>query len=139
MGALLDAQALVAFLREEPAAHDVEVVLRRGAVAMTAPNLSETLDVLIRVDGYDESLLGSLIDPLGLDIVPMTAYHAWRAAALRSRHYAKDESEVSLADCALVAAATPADVVVTADRPVLRMADAEGVGTLALVDSTGKR
>jgi len=139
VGALLDAQALVAFFRDEPGAQDVEIVLRRGDATMTAPNLSETLDVLTRVDRYEEDLLRSLIEPLGVEIVPMTGYHAWRAASLRARHYVKDGSEVSLPDCVLVAVATAVDVVVTADRPVLRMAEAEGIATLALPDSSGQR
>jgi len=139
VGALLDAQAVVALLRDEPGAQEVENVLRRGEVAMTAPNLAETLDVLTRVDGYDEDLLRSLIEPLGVDVVPMTGFHAWRAASLRGRYYATDVSEVSLPDCVLVAVATPADVVVTADRAVLRMADSEGISALVLPDSSGER
>jgi PIN domain nuclease of toxin-antitoxin system len=139
VGTLLDAQALVALFRAEPGAHEVELVLRRGDVAMTAPNLAETLDVLARVDGYPEGLLRSLVEPLGIAVVPMTEQHAWRAAALRARHYARGDSELSLADCALVATATPADVIVTADRPVLRMAEAEGIATVALPDSGSMR
>lgn len=38
----------------------------------------------------------------------------------------------SLADCCLVAVATAADRVATADPAVLRMAEAEGIGTVAL-------
>lgn len=137
MGTLLDAQALVALVLDEPAAQDVELILRQGSVGMAAPNLAETLDVLSRVEGYPYDLLRSLLGPLAIVVVPMTEHHAWRAAALRTRHYARDESEVSLADCALVATATPADVIATADRPVLRMAEAEGIATVALPDSSG--
>lgn len=139
MGILLDAQALVALLRDEPAAADVESLLRRGDAAMTAPNLAETVDVLVRVDGYEPAVLHVLIDPLGIDVVPMSTSHAWRAAELRARYYARDTSEVSLPDCVLVAAATPADTVVTADAPVLDMARAEGIETLVLPDSRGQR
>ena len=44
----------------------------------------------------------------------------------------KKQSEVSLADCCLVAVATPADRIATADPAVLRMATAEGIGTVEL-------
>lgn len=137
MGTLLDAQALVALVLDEPAAIEVELLLRQGNVAMTAPNLAETIDVISRVEGYPEQRVRSLVEPLGLVVVPMTEQHAWRAASLRARHYARDDSEVSLADCALVAAATPADVIATADRPLLRMAEAEGIATFPLPDSQG--
>lgn len=135
MGALLDAQALVALFRDEPGASDVETVLRRGSVAMTAPNLAETLDVLARVDRYADELLKALVEPLGIGVIPMTEQHAWRAAQLRTRHYRRADSAVSLADCCLAATATPADVIVTADRSVLRMAEAEGIATIALPEA----
>jgi PIN domain nuclease of toxin-antitoxin system len=48
---LLDAFALIALLRDEPAADEVETILRRGEAAMSAVNLAEALDVLQRVDG----------------------------------------------------------------------------------------
>lgn len=139
MGLLLDAQALVALLRDEPAAAEVEGLLRRGEAAMTAPNLAETLDVLVRVDGYEPSVLHELIDPLGIGVIPMSTSHAWRAAELRARYYVRDTAEVSLPDCVLVATATRADTVATADAPVIDMARAEGIETVVLLDSRGRR
>jgi uncharacterized protein with PIN domain len=139
VGVLLDAQALVALLRDEPAAPDVDNLLRRGLAAMTAPNLAETLDALVRVDRYEPETLRALIDPLGIDVIPMASSHAWRAAELRARHYLRDSAEVSIPDCVLVAAATPGDTVATADGPVLDMAKAEGIATFVLPDSRGQR
>ena len=138
MGVLLDAQALVALFRDEPGAGEVESVLRRGDVSMTTPNLAETLDVLTRVDGCDEQFLASLIGSLSISVIPMAEPHAWIAARLRARHYHRARSDVSLADCVLVAVAAPTDVIATADRAVLRMAEAEGVATLPLPDSRGR-
>jgi hypothetical protein len=48
---LPDAFALLAPLGEEPAADNVEALLRRGDAAITAVNLAEALDVLQRVQG----------------------------------------------------------------------------------------
>lgn len=129
MGALLDAFALVALLRDEAGADDVEAIVARGAAAIPALNLAETIDTVMRADGIGEEELRGLLEPLGIAVLPLTEHIAWRAAALRSRHYRRRQSELSLADCALVATATQADVVVTGDRPVLRMATAEGVRT----------
>ena len=139
MGTVLDAQALVALALDEPAAREVELLLRRGDVAMAAANLAECLDVLTRVEGYDDDLVRSIVEPLAIVVVPMTEWHAWRAAALRRRHYEREKAAVSLADCTLVASATPADAIASADRAVLRMAEAEGVSTIPLPDSTGSR
>ncbi len=138
MGTLLDAQALVALLSDEPAATDVEALVRAGA-GMTAVNLAEAVAVLMRFGGITEDELRGLVQPLGLLVGPVSEPLAWRAAALRARHYRGKQSPVSLADCFLVAGATPTDRVATADRAVLRMAAAEGVPTVALPDSSGRR
>lgn len=127
MGTLLDAYALIALLREERAAAHVELILRRGDASITSLNLAESLDLLERIDGIGEATLRPLIEPLALPVVPVTEALAWRAAALRATHYRRRQSEVSLADCCLVGAATTADRIATADRAVLEMARREGV------------
>jgi uncharacterized protein with PIN domain len=139
VGTVLDAQALVALALDEPAASEVELLLRRGDVAMAAPNLAECLDVLKRVEGYDDDLVRSVVEPLAIVVMPMTEWHAWRAAALRKRHYERETAAVSLADCTLVASAKAGDAIASADRAVLRMAEAEGIATIPLPDSTGAR
>lgn len=73
-----------------------------------------------------------VVRSLPLAVIPLTEAHAWRAADLRARHYQRGGSAVSLADCCLVAVATAADRVATADLGVLRMAQAEGIGTVEL-------
>lgn len=56
----VDAFALIALLRDEPAAGEVEGLLRRGEAAVTAINLAEALDVLERVDGVPRARLDEL-------------------------------------------------------------------------------
>ncbi|HME03736.1 MAG TPA: hypothetical protein VKG38_11995, partial [Solirubrobacteraceae bacterium] len=54
------------------------------------------------------------------------------AADLRARRYHRTRSPVSLADCILLAATGASDELVTADRPLLRVAELENVRTRAL-------
>jgi PIN domain nuclease of toxin-antitoxin system len=132
VGTLLDAFALIAFLDDEPAASDVELLLARGDSAMSAVNLAEAAQRKLRRSSVTLSELHEVVGSLPLAVIPYSEGHAWRAAELRARHYHRSDSPVSLADCCLVAVATPADQVATADRAVLRMAAAEGVATVEL-------
>ena len=138
MGTLLDASALIAFLDDEPAAPEVAVVLGSRAAAIPALNLAEAVQRILRRSDATLGELRQLIESLDLPVLPLTDAHAWRAGELRARHYAKVANDVSLADCCLVAVATPADVIASTDANVLRMATAEGVATLPLPDSRGR-
>jgi PIN domain nuclease of toxin-antitoxin system len=132
VGTLLDAFALVAFLDDEPAAPDVERLLARGDAAMSAVNLAEAAQRKLRMSSVTLPELQEVVGSLPVAVIPYSEGHAWRAAALRSRHYNRRDSAVSLADCCLVAVATPADRIATADAAVLRMAEAEGISTVEL-------
>lgn len=132
MGTLLDAFALIAFLDDEPAASDVERLLARGDAAMSAVNLAEAAQKKLRLSSVTLPELQEVVGSLPVAVIPYSEGHAWRAAGLRARHYDRRESAVSLADCCLVAVATAADSVATADSAVLRMAKAEGIGTVEL-------
>jgi PIN domain nuclease of toxin-antitoxin system len=132
MGTLLDAFALVAFLGGEPAAPDVRDILRTGDAAISTVNLAEAGQHLIRHGDVSGDELRQLVGSIPLEVIPFTGAHAWRASELRARHYRRTDSEVSLADCCLVAVATAADRVATADAAVIRMAVAESIETLAL-------
>ena len=137
---LLDAYALVALLRAERAGADVRTLLRSGDCGMTASNLAEAADVLERVHGIGIGESRPRVEPLPLTVVDVDARLAWRAAELRARHYRRRSSEVSMADCVLVAAARPgSDAVATADRAVAVMSRAEGVHVTALPDRRGRR
>jgi PIN domain nuclease of toxin-antitoxin system len=132
VGTLLDAFALIALLRDERAADDVQRLVAAGDASMSVVNLAEVGQKVIRADALQPDELDHILDALPLTIVPFTRAHALRTAELRALHYDRRESAVSLADCCLVAVATPADRVATADPAVLRMARAEGFETIEL-------
>jgi PIN domain nuclease of toxin-antitoxin system len=140
---LLDAFALIALLRDEPAADEVETILRRGEAAMSAVNLAEALDVLQRVDGVDRARLDALTGPLigeSLALLAVDERTARDGADIRARRYHRTRAPLSLADCLLLAAARGAQAVVaTADRPLASAARAEEIEVAALPDSRGRR
>jgi len=140
---LLDAFALIALLRGEPAADEVETILRRGGAAMSAVNLAEALDVLQRRDGVDSARLEALTGPLvgdSLALIAVDERTARDGADVRARRYHRTRAPLSLADCLMLAAARRADAAVaTADRPLAGAARAEGVEVTALPDSRGRR
>lgn len=143
MTVLLDAFALIALLRDEPAADEVETILRRGEAAMSAVNLAEALDVLQRVDGIDRARLDTLTGPLireSLALLAVEERTACDGADIRARRYHRTRAPLSLADCLLLAAARGAQAVVaTADRPLASAARAEEIEVAALPDSRGRR
>lgn len=143
MTVLLDAFALIALLRDEPAADEVETILRRGEAAMSAVNLAEALDVLQRVDGIDRARLDTLTGPLireSLALLAVEERTARDGADIRARRYHRTRAPLSLADCLLLAAARGAQAVVaTADRPLASAARAEEIEVAALPDSRGRR
>lgn len=132
MGTVLDAFALVAFLEDERAADEVERLLVSRDASIPAVNLAEAGQRILRHGRVTASELQQLVGSLPLSVIPYTEPHAWRTAELRARYYERRRCEVSLADCCLVAVATPADRVATADPGVLRMAEAEGIATIPL-------
>ncbi len=130
MSVLLDAFALIALLADEPAAARVEALIRTGDATMTAVNLAEALDVLQRVEGIPRTRLEELTGPLvgeRIGLRDVDEQIARDAADIRARRYHRTRSPLSLADCILLAAAGSEDSIATADRPLLRAADAEGL------------
>lgn len=130
MSILLDAFALIALLAEEPAADEVEVLLRGGEAAITAVNLAEALDVLQRIQGISRERLQELTMPLvgeRMKLLPIDERIARDAADIRARRYHRTRAPVSLADCILLAATGDSDVLATADGPLIRVAKAENV------------
>jgi len=142
MAAVLDAFALLALALGEPASDRVEAAIQRGDGRMSAVNLAETADQLVRGRGHPQEavervlgdVVGELVEAVALDVAT-----AWRATELRARHYHGRRSPLSLADCAALALTldTEDGVLATADRPLLRAAEAEGAKVLALPDSSG--
>ena len=132
---LLDAYALIAFLIGGPAAAQVRAILRDGGAAVATANLAEVLDVSSRIHGVSigramdvlEPLLAGPLTPLDLNLAL-----ARRAAEIRANHYHRSARPISLADAVLIASATRADRIATADPDVLAVAAAEEVETLPL-------
>jgi PIN domain nuclease of toxin-antitoxin system len=127
---LLDAFALIALLADEPAADEVETLLRRGEAAITAVNLAEALDVLQRVGGIPRERLDALTIPLvgeRMTLVAIDERIARAAADIRARRYHRTRAPLSLADCILLAATGKSDALATADGPLIRVAEAENV------------
>lgn len=140
---LLDAYALVALVADEPAAGEVEDLLRVGDARVVVVNLAETIDVVQRVHGYDQGEVRVVLEPLLLDgtleAVVSTEVEAWLAADVRSRHYDKKGRAVSIADCFLLAHGLSGEVIATSDPPLADVARDEGVDVVALPDSGGTR
>jgi predicted nucleic acid-binding protein len=139
---LLDAYALIALLAGEPAAEEVELILRQGEGASTAVAVAETVDVVQRVRGVSEQDVRGPVELLlngPLQLAEVRAEHAMRAGTMRARHSRRRASPLSLADCILIACAGKGDGVATADGPLARVARSEGIEVRALPDSRGRR
>lgn len=141
---LLDAHALVALVAEEPAAAEVEDLLRAGEVRILAVNLVEAVDACGRVHGLEPDETRAAVEPLFLSSVlslrSSGASEAWLAADLRIRHYNRKHSPLSVADCLLLAhAVTEEEQIATADPHVAGCARLEGVAVAALPGSTSAR
>jgi predicted nucleic acid-binding protein len=137
---VLDAYALIAFLLEEPAAKEVERLIRRGTAAIPVVNLTEALDVTQRVHGVPATDLRTVVEPLlgvAVRVIPHGESNAWRAADIRLRYYDRRTNPLSLADCLLLASVEPPDELATADPAIAAVARAEGTRLLPLPDSAG--
>lgn len=139
---VLDAFALVALFLDEPAADEVESLLRTGTGAVSAVDLCEVVDQLGRGQGRDLEDLRMLLEPVIIDslgVLETSEEIAWRAAAVRRRHYRRRGSELSLADCVALASASSGDRLATADPPLARAARAEAIEVVALPASDARR
>jgi predicted nucleic acid-binding protein len=140
---LLDAYALVALVADEPAAGEVEDLLRAGDARAVVINLAESIDVAQRVHGYDQSDVRGVLEPLviggALEPIASDDEVAWAAADLRGRYYDRRTRALSLADCFLLAHALAGEEIATSDPPLAEVAREEGVVVVALPGSDGKR
>ena len=139
---ILDAYAVVAFLRGEPAAEDVEVLLRRDpGASLTVLGVAEVLDRLIRLGDVEEEEAVLDLAQLSLaDPEPLGASVATAAGMLRARRYHRTKCAVSLADCvAAEAARSSGTAVATSDPHLLEVCAAEGIAIEVLPDNQGHR
>jgi PIN domain nuclease of toxin-antitoxin system len=136
---LLDAYAVIAYLRGEPhAGAEVRSLLSDGAI--TAVNAAEVLDHLVRVQGAGEAEAALDVAQLGLQIIDVDEEIATRAGLFRARHYHRTDRAVSLADCVAAAAALidpRLDALATSDPHLLDLLQAEGGGVQPLPDRRG--
>lgn len=137
---VLDAYAVVAFLRAEPAATQVAGLLTRGSCTTTATGLAEVIDRLVRLDGADEDDVAADLAELGLlDAIPVDGALALDAGRLRARHHHWIRRAVSLADCVLAAAARLlGEPLATSDPHLLDLCHDEGIAVAVLPASDGQ-
>ena len=135
MSTVLDAYALIALRLDEPAAEDVERILRSGDAAITSVNYGEALDRLVRARGLPEPRVRAVFEALldtSLRRIDVGFLVVETAVRLRAKHYHRERRPLSLADCICVASAGSDGAVATADEAMLAMAEAEGIRTVPL-------
>jgi predicted nucleic acid-binding protein len=139
---VLDTYAVLALLKDEPAAAEVQRLIETdGAPMLTALGVAEVLDYLVRLAGAEEEEAALDLAQLGLaSPMAVTPELAARSGLLRARHYHRRDRALSLADCVVAETARDLDVrVVTADPALLETCSAEGIAVVALLDSRGVR
>jgi PIN domain nuclease of toxin-antitoxin system len=98
---VLDAYAVISFLRGETAVGEVATLLR-GPTLLPAVKQAEVIDQLVRTyhraaDDVEADL--ALLCHAGMDVATLDATTATLAGRLRARHYHREHCAVSLADC----------------------------------------
>jgi len=141
-GCLLDAAALFAFAVNEPAADEVQVLLS-DSPAMSTVNAAELVDVTVRrghgTPGDVAASLRAFTDA-GLRLVPCTIEIAIGSGRLRSSHYHRSRSAISIADSVALATALSLGVpLATTDQALCTVAAAEGCEVIPLPNSAGRR
>jgi PIN domain nuclease of toxin-antitoxin system len=139
---VLDAYAVIAYLRGEPSADEVAELLH-GPTILTSANAAEVLDQMVRVFGSDPDGVEAdlaLLSHAGMTVQAVTHELGMEAGRIRTRRYHRDRASISLADC--VAASTSLAVgrpLATADPALAAVLRAEGGDVHALPDSKGNR
>jgi predicted nucleic acid-binding protein len=135
---ILDACAVLALLKDEPAADEVEELANENG-RLTALGVGEVLDHLVRLVGVAED--EAVLDLAGLGLllpVPVDGTLAIGSSLLRAAHYHRTRRPVSLADCVAAAAARQAtDSLATADPHLLALCHDEGIPLHPLPNSKG--
>ena len=137
---ILDAYAVLALLKGEPAAQLVAELLDVDDEArLTALGVAEVVDHLVRLVGSSEDDAALDIAQLGLaDAVQVDSALAMQSGLLRARHYHRRHRAVSLADCvAAETARTHLAALATADPHLLDLCYHEAIDRMVLPDSTG--
>jgi predicted nucleic acid-binding protein len=137
---VLDAYAVVAYLRGEPSGDEVARLLRTPT-SLTAVNAGEVVDQLVRTyerDPDDVHADIALLANAGMGILPVTPDDGLAAGRLRARHYHRQYCAVSLADCVAANAALAGGVpLATSDQPLAALVRREGGKIHPLANSNG--
>jgi predicted nucleic acid-binding protein len=138
---LLDAYAVIAYLRAEPAAGEVGPLIDSGDATLTAVGVAEVLDHLIRLAGADEEDAALDLAQLGLlDGMVVGSELGFAAGRLRARRYRRKHCAVSMADCiAAEAARRTATSLATSDPHLLDLCHLEDISAIVLTASDGTR
>lgn len=142
---VLDANAVIAALRREPAAEQVEALFRAAGAApkLSAVNLAEVVDRLVRVwrQPFDDVLESVIwLGAGGLEVIDADFEVGALAGFLRARHYHRRDNDVSIADCfALATASVLEEGLATSDEAVARVARDENIELIPLPNSTGRQ
>ncbi len=138
---ILDAYAVLAYLKGERGANEVRSLLDVADPTLTALGVAEVLDHLVRLVGAHEDDAALDLAQLGLmDGVPVDSTIGAAAGLLRARHYHRTTCPVSLADCvAAEVARVREQPLATADGHLLDVCHAEGIAVTVLAASNGSR
>lgn len=139
---VLDAYAVIAYLRGEGSADEVAGLMRQGCV-LASVNAAEVVDQLVRVWGRDaDDVEGdlALLGHAGMRVHTLDAELALAAGRLRAGHYHRRDRAVSMADCVAAAAALELGLALATSDPALAaLLRVEGGEVTALPDSRGRR
>ena len=135
---VLDAFAVIALFKAEPAAGQVRGLIEGGGCALTTIGVAEVVDHLVRLVGVCDEDAVLDVAQLGLDpAIELNGGAAVQAALLRAWHYSK-RRQVSLGDCVAAAAARIGQrSVATSDPHLLDLCHDEGIAMIPLPDSSG--
>ena len=131
----LDSSAVIALLRDEPAAGQVEELLHESPARMSIVNAAEVVDVLVRRYARSLDEVVAALEQLVAARVEAVAPSLEQAAAageLRARVYNRRTGRVSLADCFVLATASAGETIVTTDTVLADVARAEGLPVVVL-------
>ncbi|MGL5863436.1 MAG: PIN domain-containing protein [Phycicoccus sp.] len=139
---VLDAYAVIAFLRGELGAGEVAPLPGEPTVMSTA-NAAEVIDQLVRIWKFDaDDVHGdlALLAQAGMQIVPVTVDEGLAAGRLRASHYHRDRCAVSLTDCIAAASALGRQrPLATADPALAAVVRAEGGTIMPIASSSGAK
>ena len=138
---VLDAYAVIAYLRAEPAAGEVRPLLGGGDAFLTAVGVAEVLDHLVRLVGADEEDAALDLAQLRLtDAIVVDSELGLGAGRLRACHYQRSRCPVSMADCIAAESARRTDqALATSDPHLLDLCHKEGIAVIVLAGSDGTK